>query len=113
MKNARNYDDVSRFVSDRVDFKHGSCSGRTYVVAPLDTGRLDDDERKVYRQACDYAERSHQEIYVVCSYATPVAWAVGDYVYHVEQKFSVTTSKQQGKFRGALRGAPFPALIAT
>ena len=111
---ARNYGDVSRYVSNRQDFKHGSCSAVTYDgIAPISVGRLDPDERVAYMRMADYAERTHQAFYVVYSYVTPVAWAVGDFVYHVEQRFSVTTSKQQGKFRVALQGVQFPALIAT
>ena len=111
---ARNYGDVSRYVSNRQNFKHASCSAVTYDgLAPLDMGMLDAEGRVAYKAMTDYACRTHQAIYVVYSYRTPVAWAVGDYVYHVEQRFSVTTSKQQGKFRVALQGDQFPALIAT
>ena len=108
---ASNYGDVSRYVSNRQDFKHGSCSAVTYDgLAPYDMGRLDDEGRIAYKGMADYAARTHQAFYVVYSYATPVAWAVGDYVYHVEQKFSVTTSKQQSYFRVALKGDDFPVV---
>lgn len=107
MKKARNYDDVVRFVSRREEFSHGSCGARSFEIAPLSVGRLDDDERATYRKHADFAERFNLPFYVVYSYSTPVAWAAGNFVYHVDQRFSVTTSKQQNKFRMALTGDSF------
>ena len=47
----------------------------------------------------DAYHRDHANItYVVISYNTPIAWVTSDgSVHRVAQKFSVTTSKHQGK----------------
>lgn len=83
---------VAEAIRDRVEFKtHGalkSVAGRS--AAFLGPGRLDQNERELF-----YA---HEPTYVVLSYSTPIAWWSQTYGWHVvAQKFSVTTSKHQGK----------------
>lgn len=63
-----------------------------YAPSP---GRLDDSEARRLE-----ADAQLGITYVVWSYATPIAWVRADgTVYHVEQRFSVTTSRQQGTIR--------------
>jgi hypothetical protein len=60
-------------------------------AGPWDCGRLSESERDAWN-----ADMS-QIVYVVYSYATPIAWVTADgSVHRVAQKFSVTTSKHQG-----------------
>jgi hypothetical protein len=62
------------------------------------TGQLNRWERERYEVA------QHQIIYTVLSYGTPIAWITEDgQIYHVAQKFSVTTSKHQSYARAWLR----------
>ena len=66
-------------------------------------GRLNEDETTQLRQWADMARIAPgARFFVVFSYATPIAWAIvyrnGDIErYRVSQKFSVTTSKHQGR----------------
>lgn len=73
-------------VIDRTDFAN------SVGVLFSDAGRLNFDEGNRFR--ADFAHI----VYVVRSYATPIAWVLDDgTTYKVGQKFSVTTSKHQGK----------------
>lgn len=62
------------------------------------TGKLNNNERDLY-------ERHSNEIdYVIIHYSTPLAWHTNDGRWHlVGQKFSVSTSKLQGRIRTAVR----------
>jgi hypothetical protein len=63
-------------------------------------GRLDPEEHDRLRSDWGYACARELPLYVVYSYATPIAWAIGDdAAYCTPQRFSVTTSKGQGYIR--------------
>lgn len=97
MRKASNYGHVKTALADRADFKHTSCDARTVTpdLAP-GAGRLDQIERDHYFDALAEAREQGLPVYVVRSYATPIAWKVGEApTYHVAQRFSTTTSKQQ------------------
>lgn len=83
--------DVALAIRDRVPFKtHGSLAGGD--LKHYGTGWLNEIERKAFQR--DYPDIT----YAVYSYATPIAWVLKDGTTHrVEQKFSTTTSKHQGK----------------
>lgn len=57
-----------------------------------DSGRLGGEDLGKFREdLCDI-------VYIVFSYATPIAWVTEDgTAYRVKQKFSVTTSQHQGR----------------
>jgi len=82
---------VAVAIRDRVPFKtYGALSadkghkGRGILSNPDDLARWADDREFI--------------IYSVYSYATPIAWYTRENGWHrVAQKFSVTTSKHQGK----------------
>lgn len=57
-------------------------------------GRLPDSERVIFS---DYVKRYGRRLFVVYSYATPIAWRCEDDVYLSPARYSVTTSKHQGK----------------
>lgn len=84
---------TAQAIANAEDFTtHGSLSGETienrWQVSP---GRLSGDDREQF-----HADRD-SIVYVVWSYATPIAWKRSDGTWHkVAQKFSVTTSKHQG-----------------
>jgi hypothetical protein len=93
--------EVAELIRDRVEFKtYGAM--RAEVVSGMTpyayVGYLNADERKIF-------EREAPRIaYVVYSYGTPIAWftttrrggKAGRW-HRVAQKFSITTSKHQGK----------------
>jgi hypothetical protein len=79
-------------IASREAFKGNSMYAE---VNPLygSAGRLSGDERDRFN-----TDSTNGLSYVVYSYATPIAWVTKDgTVYKVTQKFSVTTSKHQGK----------------
>ena len=63
------------------------------------TGHLAGEDRERF-----HGDAARGIVYLVVSYSTPIAWVCADGdVYHVRQKFSVTTSRQQGLARAYLR----------
>lgn len=93
----RNYAEVGDRLADRQAFTHPSMSGEWYPAGfMLSRGLLDPDEIARMRQIDDT-----EPVYVVKSYATPIAWWQDGEAYVVGQRFSVTTSKQQGMVRRA------------
>lgn len=71
---------------------YGALCATDHKVGPWDSGRLSGVDLDKFRE--DMAGI----VYVVWSYATPIAWVHEDgSVYRVKQKFSVTTSQHQGK----------------
>lgn len=82
---------------------NGTLTGDYHEYAPHN-GMLDDDETTMLRQWADMARITPgARFFVVKSYATPIAWAivypgnVGIECYKVQQRFSVTTSRHQGR----------------
>ena len=64
------------------------------------SGRLDAIEREALEDAVARSQDTGKRMYVVYSYATPVAWALdGEPAYCTPQRFSVTTSKGQNYVR--------------
>lgn len=91
--NARS-NDVAIAIRDRVDFTTGGgLSGNSTPtgMGSFDFGRLagKDKER--------FLEDWRAITYVVWSYKTPIAWFTGKEWYVVKQRFSVTTSRHQGR----------------
>jgi hypothetical protein len=81
------------------------CNGTltaTYTNWPQ-SGRLNEAERARLDEFAKHARDIMGTLYVVWSYATPIAWVVLDAngketsLYRVAQRFSVTTSKHQGR----------------
>lgn len=85
---------IAEAIRDRVPFKtYGSFSGEWHTYG---TGRLDSHECDRYY--AEVATAGIGEAYVVYSYATPIAWWTPEHGWHkVTQRFSVTTSKHQGR----------------
>lgn len=83
---------VAVAIHDRIPFEtHGALCGTTSGAYNASGGRLegpDFDRFKADYQSIDYA---------VWSYATPIAWHTPSGWHKVAQRFSVTTSKHQGK----------------
>lgn len=87
------------FIAARAPFTANSMRGETNygICLPATSGRLNREENARLVKDADFAERMHLRFYVVFSYDTPIAWAVGDDDgYMVGQKFSRTTSRHQG-----------------
>lgn len=105
-----NYKEIQEALAHRQAFTGNSMSARWHWRGDFSPqhGRLYEDEIVKLEQAWKELTES-QGLYVVYSYATPIAWAVGVRSnlgitiycnsYLVEQKFSVTTSKGQGYVR--------------
>jgi hypothetical protein len=87
------------FIAARAPFTANSLRGEVNygICLPAVIGRLNREEYDRLVTDADYAERMHRPLYVVYSYDTPIAWAVGDADgYMVSQRFSPTTSRHQG-----------------
>lgn len=86
-------------IRKREAFKtHGALSaewrGRNHIYG---TGILPEQYRQQYVNDCQHLAEG-DEIYVVLSYATPIAWwTLHSGWVRPETKYSVTTSKHQGK----------------
>lgn len=93
----RNYSEAEDRLAERQAFTHPSMSGE-WLPAGVRPGWgvLGIDEINRFRQI-----DNTEPVYVVKSYRTPIAWWQDGDWYVVEQRFSVTTSKQQGKVRRA------------
>lgn len=64
------------------------------------TGRLNYMDKDALYTAIDRIRETGERMYVIYSYATPIAWAIEDEpAYIVGDRFSVTTSKGQGYVR--------------
>lgn len=96
-----NLRDVPAAIANREDFEGNSISG--YVVqngtpSLPSLGALSYEWRERF-----YADRELGIWYIVFSYDTPIAWVTGSgddkHTVIVDQRFSVTTSKHQGKVR--------------
>jgi hypothetical protein len=80
---------------------NGTLTGR-YTEWP-ESGRLNEDETSELRRWADSASLNPAaRLFVVYSYATPIAWAIvyndgRTERYKVAQRFSVTTSKHSGR----------------
>ena len=92
-------DSVTRAFQDRVPFNANNTltAGYHTSVSGWDSGRLDREETDTLIQWGEMAKFQCVPLYIVYSYATPICWAIGANVYKVKQRFSVTTSKHQGR----------------
>jgi len=105
-----NYKQVQEALSYHWEFKGNSMSARYHWHGDFSPqhGLLCEDEIVKLEQAWQSVTPS-QGLYVVSSYATPIAWAITPLTitgmkiflpaHLVDQKFSVTTSKGQGYVR--------------
>lgn len=97
-----NYAQIKGLLDKRAEFQGNSLSAKWFFTHDLmhsevPRGLLDSEESSVLFEAEEWALRSGLHLYVVFSYATPIAWAldVSGPAYVTEQKWSVTTSKGQ------------------
>lgn len=84
----------------REEFDANGTLTSVYTLWPQ-SGRLNESERAQLNKDSAWAREHGAALYVVYSYATPIAWVTihgnAESVYRVSQKFSVTTSKHQGR----------------
>ena len=82
-------------LAERRPFTGNSMHAEWTTMCPA-RGHLGDWHRDaLYADWCE-AVAHGKRMYVVWSYRTPIAWAIeGQAAYIVDQRFSVTTSKQQ------------------
>ncbi len=86
-------------LAQRAEFTGNSMRAEWTSMCPR-SARLNDTEYDLLYGEWLRSVRLEQRMYVVYSYDTPIAWAIGDEpAYVVEEKFSVTTSKGQGYVR--------------
>ena len=93
-KISSNSRDCAVAIGNRQDVTtYGALAARNVSgLGPWDSGRLSGVDYEQFRKDAPNI------VYVVTSYATPIAWVTRDgSVHKVAQKFSVTTSKHQGK----------------
>lgn len=83
------------YIFQRKEFDCNNMSGRWATGVMY--GDLNADERETLVQhITDVTDE--QEVYIVYSYSTPIAWWTEAHGWHVvKQKFSVTTSKHQSR----------------
>jgi hypothetical protein len=89
---------VPSFVASRSDFKSNSGSAARYSYCPS-TDRLPQEWVEQLRKDIDAARAADEKVYVVFSYATPIAWCAAGQWTIPAVKYSVTTSKFQGLVR--------------
>lgn len=81
-------------------FRGNSMSAAWADPAHVTLGRLEGDDREVVAATLRRAAERGEDVYVVYSRVTPIALVSRDgTTYHVRQRFSVTTSRQQGLTR--------------
>jgi hypothetical protein len=92
----RDADGIATAISKGEKFEtHGSLKGGPVLGGAYHTGRLPSPYVDSVRDGlCDY---------VIYSYATPIAWRTEGRWEIPAEKYSVTTSKQQGTVHRALR----------
>jgi len=97
-----NYRDMTGpngLLANRQEFTGNSLRAEWTSMRPA-AGRLDDAELDRLKHDWLLSVKLDKRMYVVYSYATPIAWGIGDDVaYCTPQRFSVTTSKGQGYVR--------------
>lgn len=91
-KISSNSREVAERIRDREAFEtYGALKG-TREMGYAQSGRLSGADLEAFNR--DQGSFS----YIVWSYATPIAWVTDDSrIHRVEQRFSRTTSKHQGK----------------
>lgn len=100
--NARNKIDSA--IGFRADFSHGNVSARSYLRArDVPTGQLPSEHRDALSAIGDAL------VYVVFSYATPIAWFGPDGWIVPDVKYSQTTSCHQGAVRVSVHYATVAA----
>ena len=86
-------------LAHREAFSGSSMRAEWSFMKPL-YGRLSESEYQTMRLDWKDAQDFQMPLYVVYSYDTPIAWTMeGKPAHIVDQRFSVTTSKQQGYVR--------------
>lgn len=88
--------DATALIRNRTPFAThtGSLSGLFTLGAPYNTGYLPDEHRHDLREAWEHAGT---DLFVVYSYGTPIAWHDGERWTRPAVKYSVTTSRHQGR----------------
>jgi len=103
--------DADQYIARRMSFNtYGALSGRNVDRndMPIYTGQLP-------ARFVDQFRADQDEIdYVVFSYVTPIAWHVNGKGWVVpDTKYSVTTSKHQGKARSGIHQSGRPETMLT
>lgn len=102
----RPYREIVDYIAARAPFVGNTMRAELNYGIPLPatTGLLDREEVRHLVTSADYAERMHLPLYVIYSYDTPIAWAVGrdGEGYVVEQKWGPTTGKHKHYARANL-----------
>lgn len=89
---------VPQFVASRSDFTSNSGKAARYDYLP-ETGRLPQEWVQQLRIAVDTARNAGEKVYVVHSYATPVAWCFAGQWTIPAVKYSQTTGRFQNLIR--------------
>lgn len=106
-----NYQQISAALAEREPFQGNSMRAEylpfdgvpPYTRDMPEMGELPDHDRHFLKADIHTARTQGLPFYVVYSYRTPIAWAYGTTVRVPDVRYSVTTSKQQGKVRAYLR----------
>lgn len=100
-KRAASYSVATDLASKREEFDHATSSGKWFgrgseFVSPWGSQAPND--------VVDHLRRciAEDNVYVIFSYNTPIMWSWDTVYVRPAHKYSVTTSKQQGKYAAAL-----------
>jgi hypothetical protein len=81
-------------IRDRREFRASKLSARYVTSYNTGYGDLPAGWRERFRVAYRNS-RFERRLYVVCSFETPIAWALGDDVTFPDVRYSITTTKHQ------------------
>lgn len=88
-------------IADTEDFRASALSAAWEVPQHFLHGRLTDEDLAEWRALCDHVH-GDQQVYVIRSYVTPIAWDGPDGWHIVTEGFSVTTRVHKAIIRDAL-----------
>jgi hypothetical protein len=94
-------------IANRKPFTGSNLQGGTWSGVTMGTGQMPYDYvRQLY---ADVDKHGRENVYVVWSYATPIAWCAGDIWVIPPIKYSRTTSRHQSQARRGAAPDPISA----
>ena len=85
---------AAELVKDRKDFVCGNVKGNSERIGPFNTGQMSNADA-----ALICADRDADDLYIVWSYSTPIAWFANGKWNVPEAGYSQTTKKQKTRLR--------------
>jgi hypothetical protein len=89
-----NITEAAGMVGRREEFKCGHVRASRDKIGPWDTGQMSEENSELI-----LADRSAKDLYVVYSYATPIAWFARGVWNVPDAGYSQTTKKQKTRLK--------------